>query len=190
MEGSAYYDHHKRQSARQKTDPDGLRQAVSGAGLQKNHRGGDRPQGGGVQQHFPEYLPGQGRRPDGAGGVHVLQPVLHGPGRGGNTAAPGVCLRCGDRHPDDPDGAEREPAGNLCGELHPQRGVRVYFPGHRPGAVPDLRPLSAGADGGGLLRPGAWLRRTHAGLHGPPLRWDADAGEEAADVPDPESAGL
>lgn len=71
-EGSAYYDHHKRQSARQKTDPDGLRQAVSGAGLQKNHRGGDRPQGGGVQQHFPEYLPGQGRRPDGAGGVHVL----------------------------------------------------------------------------------------------------------------------
>ena len=177
MEGSAYYDHHKRQSARQKTDPDGLRQAVSGAGLQKNHRGGDRPQGGGVQQHFPEYLPGQGRRPDGAGGVHVLQPVLHGPGRGGNTAAPGVCLRRGDRHPDDPDGAEREPAGNLCGELH-------------PGAVPDLRPLSAGADGGGLLRPGAWLRRTHAGLHGPPLRWDADAGEEAADVPDPEPAGL
>ena len=42
-EGSAYYDHHKRQSARQKTDSDGLRQAVSGAGLQKNHRGGDRP---------------------------------------------------------------------------------------------------------------------------------------------------
>lgn len=34
-EGSAYYDHHKRQSARQKTDSDGLRQAVSGAGLQK-----------------------------------------------------------------------------------------------------------------------------------------------------------
>lgn len=64
------------------------------------------------------------------------------------------------------------------------------FPGHRPGAVPDLRPLSAGADGGGLLRPGAWLRRPYAGLHGPPLRWDADAGEEAADVPDPEPAGL
>ena len=46
-------------------------QAVSGAGLQENHRGADRAEGGGVQQQLPEHFPGQGRRADGAGGVHV-----------------------------------------------------------------------------------------------------------------------
>ena len=113
-----------------------MRQAVFGAGLQKDHRGPDRAGSRGVQQQLPEHLSGQGRGADGAGDVHVFRPVRGGPQRGRRQAAAGVRVRGGDGHPADADGAQREPAGDLHRGLYPEGGVGVHLPRDSPRAGP------------------------------------------------------
>ena len=69
--GSDPHSHHKRKFAHEEADPGRLREAVSGKGLQADHAGGDQRKGQCVIQSVPEHFPRQGRRIDGAGGVHV-----------------------------------------------------------------------------------------------------------------------
>ena len=69
--GSDPHSHHKRKFAHEEADSDRLREAVFGKGLQADHAGGNQRKGRCVFQPVPEHFPRQGRRIDGAGGVHV-----------------------------------------------------------------------------------------------------------------------
>lgn len=75
-------------------------------------------------------------------------------------------------------------------EAYTQQEASEYIFRETARELHQIRPLSAGADGPGLLLHGDRLGQHHAGLHGPPLRRGADAGEEAAAVPDHDAAGL
>ena len=69
--GSDPHSHHKRKFAHEEADSDRLREAVFGKGLQADHAGGNQRKGRCVFQPVLEHFPRQGRRIDGAGGVHV-----------------------------------------------------------------------------------------------------------------------
>ena len=65
------HSHHKRKFAHEEADTDRLREAVFRKGLQADHAGGNQRKGRCVFQPVPEHFSRQGRRIDGAGGVHV-----------------------------------------------------------------------------------------------------------------------
>ena len=69
--GSDPHSHHKRKLTHEEADSDRLREAVFGKGLQADHAGGNQRKGRCVFQPVPEHFSRQGRRIDGAGGVHV-----------------------------------------------------------------------------------------------------------------------
>ena len=71
QKGSDPHSHHKRKFAHEEADSDRLREAVFGKGLQADHAGGNQRKGRCVFQPVLEHFPRQGRRIDGAGGVHV-----------------------------------------------------------------------------------------------------------------------
>ena len=69
--GSDPHSHHKRKFAYEEANSGRLREAVFGKGLQADHAGGNQRKGRCVFQPVLEHFPRQGRRIDGAGGVHV-----------------------------------------------------------------------------------------------------------------------
>ena len=188
-EGSAYYDHHKRQSARQKTDPDGLRQAVSGAGLQKTTVAEIVHKAAVSNSIFQNIF----RAKDG-----VLTELAEFMFSNQFSMARDVT------------GKQLPPAYVYAAETAIQMTLtelnenlrEIYVESYTHSEVSEFifratarelyrifgsyQPELTEEDFYTLELGSAGLMRGYM----VPLRWDADAGEEAADVPDPEPAGL
>ena len=76
-------------------------------------------------------------------------------------------------------GAEREPAGNISGGLHPAGHGGVYLSAHHGGAEADLRGEFPEVFRQRLLRNGHRLGGTHAQLYGQKVRHPFSLGAQA-----------